>query len=66
MRCCGFGGSGMLGAFADRMGALDSGSGFIVVFLIVLVVTAAWGDVSRALHLKPEPVVQAAPPEERL
>lgn len=60
MRCCGFGGSGLIGAFADRMGALESGSGFVVVFLVVLVLTAAWGDISKMLHLRPQPAAAQA------
>lgn len=63
MRCCN---SGFLGAFADRVGAIDSMSGFIVVFFIALAATALWGDISKALHLKPEPVVQAEQAEERI
>lgn len=66
MRCCGFGGAGFLGAFADRFGAIDANSGFIVVFIVVLVVTAAWSDIAKMLHLKPQPPVQAEVPEERI
>jgi hypothetical protein len=66
MRCCGFGGAGFLGAFADRLGAIESNSGFIIVFIVVLVLTAAWGDIARMLHLKPQPAVQTEAPVERI
>ena len=45
MRC-----PGGLCAFAERVGALDSISGFVIAFLIVLAVTAAWGDISKVFH----------------
>jgi len=68
MKCCG---SGMMGAFAEKAGAIDSMHGFIVAFVIVLCVTAAWGDISKMLHLKLHPAVQGPPieqetPEERI
>ena len=63
MRCCG---PGMIGAFAERVGEIDSMSGFVVAFIIALCVTAAWGDISKMIHLKIEPVAIQGPPEERI
>jgi hypothetical protein len=56
----------MIGAFAERVGEIDSMSGFVVAFIIALCVTAAWGDISKMIHLKTEPVAIQGPPEERI
>jgi hypothetical protein len=61
MRCC-----GMLGAVAERAGSIDSLSGFIVAFLIVMGVTAAWGDISQFIHLKPSPAPVVGSQEGRI
>lgn len=63
MRCCG---SGLMGAFAEKVGDIDAMSGFVVAFLIALAVTAAWGDISKIIHLKSEPVAIQGPPEEQI
>jgi hypothetical protein len=59
MRC-----PGGLCAFAERVGAIDSFSGYIVAFLIVLALTAAWGDISKFFH--PRPIEQSENQDARI
>ena len=63
MRCCG---PGLMSAFAEKAGDIDAMSGFVIAFLIALGITAAWGDISKMIHLKSEPVALQGPPEERI
>lgn len=63
MRCCG---PGLMSAFAEKVGDIDEMSGFVIAFIIALGITAAWGDISKVIHLKSEPVAIQGPPEERI